>query len=160
LREIFKTMDASMPITGVQTLAQYRWDRLSEDRLGSGMLSIFGAIALLLASVGVYAVIAFSVAQRTREIGVRIALGAIQRQVVGLFVREGMRLTAYGLVIGMSLAVALAKLLSAIFMGVSPTDVAALGAVSGLLLSVSLLACWLPARRAARVDPMQALRSE
>jgi len=160
LREIFKTMDASMPITGVQTLAQYRWDRLSEDRLGSGMLSIFGAIALLLATVGVYAVIAFSVAQRTREIGVRVALGAVQRQVVGLFVREGMRLTTYGLVIGLALAVALAKLLSAIFMGVSPTDVAALGIVSGLLLSVSLVACWLPARRAARVDPMQALRAE
>jgi predicted permease len=160
LREVFKAMDASMPITGVQTLAQYRWDRLSEDRLGSGMLSIFGAIALLLASVGVYAVIAFSVAQRTREIGVRVALGAIQRQVVGLFVREGMRLTAYGLVIGLALAMALAKLLSAVFFGVSPTDVAALAAVSALLLGVSLLACWLPARRAARVDPMQALRSE
>ena len=160
LREIFKTMDASMPITCVQTLAQYRWDRLSESRLGSSMLTIFGAIALLLATVGVYAVIAFSVAQRTREIGVRVALGAIQRQVVGLFVREGMRLTAYGLVIGLALAVALAKLLSAIFMGVSPTDVVALAAVSGVLLSVSLLACWLPARRAARVDPMNALRSE
>ena len=160
LRDAFRAMDPALPITGVQTLAQYRWDRLAEGRLGSRMLSIFGAIALLLASVGVYAVIAFSVAQRTREIGVRVALGAIQRQVVGLFMREGLRLTAIGVVIGLALAVALARVLSASFYGVSPGDVLALGGVSALLIAVSLMACWLPARRAARVDPMQALRSE
>jgi len=160
LREVFRSMDAAMPITGVQTLAQYRWDRLAEGRLGSGMLSIFGAIALLLASVGVYAVIAFSVAQRTREIGVRVALGAVQRQVVGLFVGQGLRLTMYGTVIGLALAMALAKLLASQFFGISPSDIVALGGVSALLGLVSLLACWLPARRAARVDPMRALRSD
>ena len=79
---------------------------------------------------------------------------------VGLFVREGMRLTIYGLGLGLAMALALAKLLSAVFMGISPTDVVALGAVSSLLLGVSMFACWLPARRAARVNPMQALRAE
>lgn len=160
LRAEFRALEASLPITGIQTLAQYKWDRLSESRLGSWILAVFGSIALLLAIIGVYAVIAFSVSQRTREIGVRVALGAAHRQVVGMFVSHGMRLTAYGVGVGLALAAAVGRVLSSAFFGVSAWDVTALGGVAGLLTAIALLACWLPARRAARVDPVRALRYE
>jgi hypothetical protein len=160
LRREIRALDANLPVFGVQTLAQYRSDRMSESRLGSMLLGIFGALALLLATIGVYAVMSFAVGQRTREIGVRVALGAVERQIMALFVGKGLRLTAVGVGIGLALSAGVAKLLSSAFFGLSATDVVPFTAVSVLLAGVAAVASWIPARRAARVDPMEALRTE
>jgi predicted permease len=153
-------LDPSLPVHALQTLAQYRRDRLAEPALGSTLLAIVGALALMLASVGVYAVIAFSVGQRTREIGVRVALGAREQQVIRLFLGEGMRLTGIGLVVGLVLSAGVVQLLSSMFLGVSPLDFAIFAGIAVLLAGVAAFAAWIPARRAAHIDPMAALRSE
>ena len=160
LRRAVATLDPNLPVFAVQTLAQYRYDSASEARLGSGLLAAFGFLALVLASVGVYAVVAFSVRQRSREIGLRVALGAREQQVVRLFVGEGLRLTSAGIAIGLLLALGVVRLLSALFLGVAALDVLAIAGVVGVLTMVALLSCWVPARRAARVDPMRVLRLE
>jgi putative ABC transport system permease protein len=153
-------LDANLPVYDVQTLGRYRRDRMSEPALGSTLLAIVGALALMLACIGVYSVIAFSVGQRTREIGLRLAIGAVDQQVVRLFLREGLRLTAFGLGVGLALSAALAKVLSSAFMGVSAIDSLAFVGVALLLAGIAALASWIPARRAAAVDPMVALRTE
>jgi putative ABC transport system permease protein len=153
-------MDANLPLYDVRTLAEYRRMKLSDRMNGASILGGFGTLALLLASIGVYGVMAFSVIQRTKEIGIRIALGARRRDVVSLFVGRGMRLIMVGVVIGMALSLALSKLLQGMLFGLTPTDGATFFSVAALLTGVALLASWLPARRAARVDPMQALRYE
>lgn len=160
IRRAIRTLDPHLPVYGVQSLAQYRSDRMAETRLGSGLLVIFGALALLLATVGVYGVMAFSVSQRTREVGVRVALGALQYQVVRLFLGDGMRLTAIGIAIGLGLSIVVAKVLSSVFFGITAGDALTFGGVAALLGLVALAACWVPARRAAKVDPMKALRYE
>ena len=160
LRKMIGEMDRNLPVYDVQTLARYRYDRGAESRLGSTLLAIFGALALLLATIGVYAVMAFSVNERTREVGVRVALGAARAQVVAMFVREGLKLAVAGIVIGIALSVGVAKVLASLFLGLRVSD-AIVFALGACLLSVAVLAaCWIPARRAAGVDPMIALRSE
>jgi predicted permease len=160
IRKLIGEMDRNLPVYDVQTLARYRYDRGAESRLGSTLLAIFGGLALLLATIGVYAVMAFSVGQRTREIGVRVALGARRGEIVALFVREGWRLAVVGVVIGVALSAGVAKVLASVFLGLRIRDaiVFALGAC--LLLLAVLAASWIPARRAAGVDPLIALRSE
>ena len=153
-------LDANLPVFGVETLAQYRRDRLAEPTLGSSLLAVVGGLALLLACVGVYSVIAFAVGQRTREIGLRIALGAAHEQVIQLFVRQGVRLIAIGLVVGLAMSVVMVTLLSATFAGIAAIDSLAFVGVAALLAAVGAGASWIPARRAARVDPMMALRAE
>jgi predicted permease len=160
LTTMIRTLDKNLPVFGVQTMAQYRYDSLSESRVGSSILAIVGAVALSLACLGVYSVIAFSVRQRTREIGVRIALGAAGRQVTTMFVREGARLTAIGIAVGLGLSLGLAKLLASIFVGLSAVDALAFLGVAALLAGIAGAASWIPARRAATVDPMTALRAE
>ncbi|MFN2566031.1 MAG: ABC transporter permease [Gemmatimonadaceae bacterium] len=160
IRRALRALDPHLPIYGVQTLAQYRSDRMGELRLGSGLLALFGGLALVLATVGVYAVMAFSVNQRTREVGVRVALGALQHQVVRLFLGEGMRLAAVGIAIGLALSTLVAKAVASAFFGISAGDAVTFSAVAALLALVAVAACWIPARRAARVDPMTALRYE
>jgi predicted permease len=160
LRRELRSLDPNLPVYGVQTLAQYRRANMAESRHGSTLLAIFGGLALVLASIGVYGVLAFAVSQRTREIGIRMALGARQREVVGLFLREGIRRTMLGVVIGLVLSFGVARLLASVFLGVTPGDAVAFGGVAGILVVVATLACWVPARRAAKVDPMRALRHE
>jgi predicted permease len=128
-------------------------------RMGALLLGGFGVLALLLAVIGVYGVLAYSVGQRTREIGIRIALGAARRDVLRLVMGEGMLLVGAGLVIGLALAVAATRLLASFLYGISPTDAVTFGGVLFLLSGAALAASWLPARRASRVDPMVALRN-
>jgi len=160
LRQTLRQMDTNLPIFNLRTLAEYKRLKLADRMNGVAILAGFGALALLLASIGVYGVMAFSVGQRTREIGIRIALGARGREVVSLFVGRAMRLTLVGVVIGLSLSLALSKMMQGMLFGLTPTDGVTFVGVAALLSVVAVLASWLPARRAARVDPVRALRYE
>jgi putative ABC transport system permease protein len=160
LDAMLHAMDADLPLFELRTLDQFVRERLDAKRIGSLVLAIVGAFALLLATVGVYGVMAYSVSQRTREIGVRMALGARNGDVYRLFIGEGARLGLIGVGIGVVLAAALTRVISSMLYGVSATDALTFGGVAVLLGGASLLASWLPARRAARVDPMVALRND
>jgi putative ABC transport system permease protein len=129
-------------------------------RLGAALFSVFGGIALLLAVVGVYGVKAYAVACRTREIGIRMALGAHRRDVFALIMRQGALQTALAVVVGLLLSLAVGRVLAKILYEVSPSDPLALAAASVILVAAALIACFLPARRATHVDPIEALRAE
>jgi ABC-type antimicrobial peptide transport system permease subunit len=123
-------------------------------------LSLFAGIALLLAAVGLYGVLAYLVTQRTREIGVRLALGAQRQNVLSLIISQGMKLALAGVAIGVAAALALTRVLRSLLYGITTTDPATFAVVFALLIAVAFLACWLPAWRAARIEPMEALRCE
>ena len=129
-------------------------------KMASTLLGLFGVLALLLAVVGLYSVVAFSVSQRTREIGIRMALGAERRQILRMVLRQGLALTLLGLTIGLGLAVGAGQLLKAQLLGLTATDPVSFGVTTAVLLAVALAACALPARRAAALDPLKALRRE
>jgi len=129
-------------------------------RIGAIMIGLFGALALALAAIGIYSVIAYSVSQRTRELGIRTALGAARKDILSLVVGEGMLLLAIGAVVGTALAAGVAQLMRSQLLGVGATDPATFVTIVLVLGVVALLASWIPARRASRVDPMVALRSE
>jgi len=124
------------------------------------VLTLFGGVAVLLAAVGIYGVLSYRVALRTSEIGIRMALGARPRDVVKTVLRQGMTLVAVGILLGLGGAVSLSHVLQGLLFGVSPNDPATLSGAALILAAVALLACWLPARRAARVEPLTALRYE
>ena len=128
--------------------------------MAAGIASTFGALALALATMGLYSVMTYSVSQRTREIGIRMALGAQVRDVLRLVVSQGMRMVAIGAVLGLVCALALTRVLASLLLGVGTTDAVTFVGVAVLLLAVAFLACFLPARRATRVDPLVALRQE
>ena len=156
-RQAILTADPEQPVQA-RTLEEVVAASLAQRRLILVILALFAGAAVLLAGVGLYGVIAYTVSQRTQEIGIRMAIGATRSDVVGLFVGEGLRLTGVGVALGVVGAVALVRLLASQLYGIEPTDPATLAAVTLLLLLVAFGASWLPARRAARVDPMQALR--
>ena len=160
VREVVRGLDRDLPVHDVKTLTDHLSLSLLPARLAAAVLGVIGLVALGLAGLGLYGVITYSVAQRTREIGLRVALGARRRDVVRLIVGQGMKLTAIGLLLGLVLAGAAARALSSLLYGVSPGDPATFAGVTALLAGVALLACYLPARRAARVEPMTALRHE
>jgi putative ABC transport system permease protein len=160
LQRAVASVDAGTAIDHVETMNDVVGSQTSSDRFEMLLFAAFAVVALLLASVGIYGVMAFAVAQRTHEIGVRMALGARRREVVTLILRGGMRLAAIGIAIGLAGAYGLGRLMHSMLYGVQSADVVSLGAVATLLFMVAALACWIPARRCAAVDPMQALRSE
>lgn len=153
-------VDGTLPLAEVQTLATVYDRSLARNALALVLLALAGAMALLLAAVGLYAVIAYTVAQRTREIGIRLALGAVPGAVIGHFVRNGLRLSAYGALAGIAAALALSRLLRALLYDVSPADPATYATALAVLLLAAAAGSYLPARRAARVDPVIALRAE
>jgi putative ABC transport system permease protein len=153
-------MDRNLPIAKVSTMEELAGSSVALPRLHTLLLAIFGALALGLAAVGLYGVIAQLVAQRRHEVGVRIALGARPRAIVGRIVGRAMTLVAIGLLIGCGLALALTHLMSTLLFGVTPTDVPTFVGSAIVLLATSALASYLPARRAASVDPIVALRCE
>jgi putative ABC transport system permease protein len=141
-------------------MAGYMNQSLWVSRMASTLLSIFGALALALVTVGVYGVVAYSVTQRTSEIGIRLALGAKPRDVLRLLLGQSMRLTLIGLVFGLGLAFALTRLTSSLLYGVSASDPVIFGGMTLLIACVTLLASYMPARRAMRIDPVITLRYE
>jgi putative ABC transport system permease protein len=154
------SVDKNLPVTRIRTMEEVRSISLAAHRMHLLLFGLFAALALALATIGIYGVLAYSVAQRTREIGVRLALGACGNDVLRLVILQGMRLAAFGIVLGLLGALALTRLMAGMIYGVSSTDPVTFLAVATLLAFVALAACYVPARRAMRVDPMVALRYE
>jgi putative ABC transport system permease protein len=151
-------IDKDQPVTGIKAMNDVIASTTAPRRFNTLLLAIFAAVALMLAAVGIYSVISYSVTQRTQEIGIRMALGAQAGDVIRLVVKHGMTLTLAGIVGGIACAVGAARAMSSLLYGISATDTATFAVISALLAVVALLACYLPARRAAKVDPMTALR--
>ncbi len=160
LRNEMRALNKDVPVFSVQTMTERIGGQLAVDRMIAVLLSVFGGGALLLAAIGIYGVIAYSVAQRTHEIGIRIALGAEQRDILKLIVGQGLVLVLIGAGIGLALALAATRVLKSLLFGVSATDPLTFTVVVVVLVAVALLACYIPARRATKVDPLVALRYE
>jgi putative ABC transport system permease protein len=154
------SVDREQPLSGIQPLEDVIAGSVAPRLFNMLLLGIFAALALLLAAVGIYGVISYTVAQRTREIGVRMALGARRADVIKLVVRQGMSLALAGVGAGLAASFALTRLMANLLFGVRPSDPLTFGVIASLLGAVALLACYLPARRATKVDPLVALRSE
>jgi putative ABC transport system permease protein len=160
LQDALAEIDRSQPVTSIRPLEHWISDSTSNRRFQTLLLATFAVMALVLAAVGIYGVLAFSVNQRRREIGIRVALGAQKFEVLGLVIRQGMGLTFVGILIGLAGAFAVARLMSAFLFETAPFDPVTFVTVAFILTIVSFAACWLPARRAAKIDPMEALRYE
>ncbi|HTI37773.1 MAG TPA: ABC transporter permease [Vicinamibacterales bacterium] len=160
IQKEFQTVDAQLPIAQVQSMQQIVSKSIAGQNFNMTLLTIFGAIALLLAAIGIYGLMSYSVAQSTHDIGVRVALGADRRRILSLVVTRGMKLAGVGLLIGVGGAFAASRLLAQLLFGVKPTDPLTYLVVTAALAVVAFLACYLPARRAMRVDPIIALRAE
>ncbi len=160
IRAAVAAIDKDQPIFAVRTMQELVDDSISTRRLTLVLLGIFSALALILAAIGIYGVMAYSVALRTQEIGIRMALGAQRQDVLRLVLGQGARIAFFGVALGLVAAAALARLLSSLLFSVSASDPVTFAAVAVLLVAVALLACYIPARRALRVDPIIALRYE
>jgi predicted permease len=160
VRAALQSLEPNLPVPNIQTMTSSLAASLYVSRMGAGLLAACGALALLLASIGVYGVMAFSIARRTRELGIRMALGAERRDVFSLVIREGMTLVGAGIAIGLGCALGGAQMLAAFLYGVSARDLPTFATVPLVLALVALIACVVPARRASRADPMTALRCD
>jgi len=153
-------MDSTLPLAQVRTMDELLDESLVQQRFRTWLISGFAALALLLSAIGIYALISYSVSQRTREIGVRVALGAQRSNVLGMVLREGLKLLLFGLLLGWVGALAATRVLRSLLYSTSVTDAVSFLATSLTLIAVAFLACYIPARRATKVDPMVALRYE
>jgi len=160
LHEVLRALDSNVPLFDVRTIAEQLSIAIFIQRMVASLLGAFGALALLLATVGLYGVIAAVAAQRTPEIGMRMALGATRRDIVAMIVRQGLSLTLTGVAIGLLAALGATRLFKSLLVGVSATDAPSFAVTTILLVTVAMAAAYLPARRAARIDPLQALRNE
>jgi ABC-type antimicrobial peptide transport system permease subunit len=160
LRAVNKQMSGEQVIYGAQTMQEIVADSLAARRFSMILLGVFAMLALLLSSIGIYGVISYLVGQRTHEIGVRIALGARRRDVLALILSQGARLTFLGIAIGVAASLGLTRLMSRMLYGVSASDPLTFVCVAAILALVALAACYIPTRRAMRVDPTVALRHE
>jgi len=160
IRQAVREVDPNLPVAGVRTQVDQANESLRIERLFARLISFFGLLALLLAAIGLYGVMAYSVAQRTKEIGIRMALGAQRYNVLKLVLSQGMILTLIGVVLGAGAAIGLTRLMKSLLFGVSATDPVTFIAIALLLAAVALLASYVPARRATKVDPLVALRYE
>jgi putative ABC transport system permease protein len=160
LRREVRALDAAVPMSDVRTMRELLRGQTAGARFNAALLAAFAAVALILATVGVYGVVGYAVAQRTREIGTRMALGARPRDVVGMIVGQGFRPVAVGLAAGAVAAVACTRVLQGLLVGVGPTDPPTLAVAGAVLAATAVLAAYVPARRASRLDPVAALRSE
>jgi predicted permease len=160
VRSTVQQIDPDVPLAGMTTQTEQVEGRFAQERLFAMAYSVFGALALLLACIGLFGVMSYSVSRRTNEIGIRMALGAQRGGVIGMVLRESMIVVAIGVVLGLAGAVAAGRLIATVLYGLTATDVWAMAAAVALMIAVSFLAGYLPARRASRVDPMTALRYE
>ena len=160
VRRIVRDLDADLPIADVRTMEQLIATSIARARFSSVLLSLFAVVAALIACVGLYGVMSHLVAQRGREIGIRMALGAAQSDVLRMILSRGMAIVSIGIAAGLGLALALTRTLATFLYGTSPTDPLAFGSIAALLAAVAFVACYGPARRAARIDPMKTLRQE
>ncbi len=160
IKKEIHALDPQLPITDIKTLDEFRADSLAVPRFNTLLLGLFAGLALLLTAVGLYGVMSYSVTQRTNEIGIRLALGAQIGDVLRLIIGQGMRLVVTGVLIGLAASIALTRLMASLLFEVSATDPLTFAGVASLLIGIVLLACYLPARRATKVDPMIALRRE
>jgi putative ABC transport system permease protein len=153
-------VDPNLPLSNVSTLDAVVAQSISQERFYLTLLTIFAAVALVLAAIGIFGVLSYAVAQRTREIGIRMALGAPERTVITLIVRQAMILVASGVALGTVAALLLSETMTRMLFSIKPTDPVTFVSVAGVLIAVALFASYLPARRATRVDPIVALRAE
>ncbi len=160
VREVVRSLDRDLPILKMETMRQIVADSLSQPEMLAWFLASFAAFALMLAAIGIYGIISYSVSQRTHEIGTRMALGAQKNDVLRMVVGQGVKLALIGLVIGIAGALALTRFLTSLLYGVTPNDPLTYFIVTTILVFVALLSCYIPARRASKVDPMVALRHE
>jgi len=160
VRQAVHDVDPDQPISNIATMGEVLGDEATERRMGMILLSSFAVLAVILASLGIYGVLAYFVTQHRNEIGVRLALGATPGRILLLVLGKGIKLTGLGVGIGLAASFALTRLMTSLLFGVKPADPLTFVAVACLLGLVAMLACWIPARRAARTDPMVALRYE
>jgi predicted lysophospholipase L1 biosynthesis ABC-type transport system permease subunit len=160
IRRQVEALDPDLPVYGAGPLSENIDNALSQQRMAAAFLSASGLLALILASVGLYGVLGYAVAQRTSEIGIRMALGAERGGILRMVLRDGMMLFAAGLGLGLLAALFLVRLVAGFIFGISPYDLTAFAGISGVLAAIALLACWLPACKASRIEPLEALRHE
>ena len=160
VRKEVQALEPNLPLFDVKTLNEHMRFALFPARIAATVLGVFGLVALLLSAIGIYGITSYTVAQRTHEIGIRLALGAQLSDVLSLVLKHGLKLTAIGAAIGLLGAYLATRAITSVLYGVSATDPLTFGVVSVLLIGVALLACYVPSRRATKVDPLIALRSE
>ena len=158
VRNAIWAIDKDQPVSNIRSMEEIVSTAVARQRFSTMLLGIFAAVALVLAAVGIYGVMSYSVAQRTREIGIRMALGAQRSDVLKMTVKQGLRLVGAGVLIGLAAAFVLTRVMSSLLFGVSATDPLTFISISGILILVAVLASYIPALRATKIDPMVALR--